>query len=264
MDDPVETIWHRLLEVELAVVPVGFGAFAFFAGILASLSGSSAEGPFATVVGILLIAAIPLAILFALASPILLALDSREVNQGGGDWAPTTALYVLAGVFFSGLAVMEYLYRRSRNVADPDVDDRWWYGAAAGFAMYVLGVLSFVSGVQLGFSVAGIGYALLPVALYKDAVYVRNTGSEWAPGPITYYFLTAIGLAIVFLAPFVLLFVAYYLFKRRGVDGGDSDAGAAAPDATDDGPPGDDVGAAATDAESEDEQGEGAEVATAE
>lgn len=244
MDEPVETIWHRLLEVELAVVPVGFGAFAFFAGILASLSGSSAEGPFATVVGILFITAIPLAILFTLASPILLALDSREVNQAGGEWAPTTALYVLAGVFLSGLAVMEYLYRRSRKVADPDVDARWAYAAGAGFAMYVLGVLAFVSGVQLGFSLAGIGYALLPVALYKDAVYVRNTDSEWEPGPIGYYFSTVIGLAVIFLAPFILLFVAYYLVKRRGVDGGTGGEGAAAPDATDDGPPGDGEAAA--------------------
>ena len=154
---------------------------------------------------------IPLGILLALAVPVLLYLDAKELGEHDLDWTPNPGMYVVLGFLFSGLTALHYLYRRQQVVRDVAGNDRWWLLAVgAVVAPAFLAVLGSVLNASLFLFSFAFAF-LLPIGVYKDAEYVRTREAGWDPNPTMQFTLGYVGvLTVLFSVPYL----CYYLYKR--------------------------------------------------
>jgi hypothetical protein len=102
-------------------------------------------------------------VLSAIVVPVLLYLDAKKLAGYDGDleWTPSPGLYGLLGFLFTGLAVLDYLYKRQGVIVDREDRSGWWVVALAGLALpiAILLVGSVLGGSSLGF--AGIAFGVL-------------------------------------------------------------------------------------------------------
>lgn len=206
----------RALETLLFLFPpvVGVGAV----GVLGETGVPLVER------GVVLFTAVAYALL-SIGVPLSLYLDAARVRQRG-PWRPRAGLYGLASLLAAPVAVapvvaLVYLYRRHRKLPPPPSDDRWWLVVAASLVATVAGVLFAGVGVLLetpGVVLAGVGllgavtFGVFPVAIYRDAAYVRARRGEWLPNPALYLALAFAGLFVGVLHPLV---AGYYLARRH-------------------------------------------------
>lgn len=162
---------------------------------------------------------IPLSTIAALVLPGALYVDSARVRAAtdGLDRSPVS--YAILGFVFNYLIALWYVTRRHELVADRVGTGRWWPLVAVGAVGPLVGVvLAFLThpstlgtGLSLGFVLVTMG--IFPIAIYRDAVYVRGGTGNWQPNPGSYFLA---GMALVFLAPVsFLLLGGSYLRKRR-------------------------------------------------
>ncbi|PSQ23085.1 hypothetical protein BRD01_07310 [Halobacteriales archaeon QS_8_65_32] len=154
-------------------------------------------------------------VLSAIVVPVPLYLDAKKLAGYDGDleWTPSPGLYGLLGFLFTGLAVLDYLYKRQGVIVDREDRSGWWVVALAGLALpiAILLVGSVLGGSSLGF--AGIAFGVLfPIGLYKDAGYVRLKSTDWQPNPTAHL---TYGLVTVVFGPLAFLYAGYYLYKRH-------------------------------------------------
>lgn len=152
-------------------------------------------------------------VLLAIAVPVLLYFDARQLRGKGLDWEPNPWLYALLGFFFSGLALLHYLYKRQQNVVDWEPRENWWLVAVAALGVPVLagGIATATNQPLLGV-VGLIAAAVFPIAIYKDATFVRLQSATWQPNPTSQFTYAAVSLLFILLLPFYL---GYYLYKRH-------------------------------------------------
>lgn len=98
------------------------------------------------------------------------------------------------------------------SLYETTVSETWYYGIAAGVALWVL--LFVISGAGNSGSLetivgllALIAWVLIPVATYFDAKYVR-ANSQWNPNTVVWCIAGAIWLVNIFSA-------AFYLYRRH-------------------------------------------------
>ena len=155
---------------------------------------------------------IPLGLLLAVAVPVLLYFDAKELGEHELDWTPNPGLYVVLGFLFSGLTVLHYLYKRQQVVRDDAGDGHWWLLAVGGLVVPVL-VMALASATStFGLLPVATGFALLlPIGVYKDAEYVRGSVAGWDPNPTMQFTLAYVGVVTVL---FSVPYLGYYLYKR--------------------------------------------------
>lgn len=219
-------MWAAILEASLFVVPVTLGVLYGVAFVAAGLSGGTAvpgeagaRGPTSTVVSLVLGGGVVLltgvVLLLAVLVPLALFFDASELNDLDLEWEPEPVLYAVLGFFLSGLVTLHYLWKRHEYVVEPDTWEGWWTVVAGylvvGAVAIALSAVVPMAGVSVG-GVAVLLFGLTPVALYKDAAYVRSTDSDWRPNPVNYYLGAVFGTFLFFL---VVPLSIYYLFRRN-------------------------------------------------
>lgn len=152
-------------------------------------------------------------LLVALATPVLLYLDARELGGHDLGWEPSPGLYAVLGFLLSGPVVLHYLYRRHEEVRTDGGSDRWWLLAVGAVALpAALAALSYGGLLPSGAVVAFALGLLLPVAVYRDAEYVRACDAGWDPNPAMQFTLAFVSLILPFLT---VPYLGYYLYKRH-------------------------------------------------
>lgn len=205
--------WLALLEGLLFLLPAVFGV-----GIVGVLQ--SAPDPRVGRTMVLLASTGGLVI--RLGVPVCLFFDARAVRERG-DWRPNRAAYVLGALLVSApLAALVYLHRRHRNVRIEEHEGRWWLvvgaafvGALAGIPVALVGLAFAMPGpaVALPATIGVLALGLLPPAIYRDAVYLRNQRpAGWRPNPALYLGLALAGVTLPVLQ---LLVAGYYLYRRQ-------------------------------------------------
>lgn len=204
--------WLALLEGLLFLLPAVFGV-----GIVGVLQ--SAPDPRVGRAMVLLASTGGLVI--RLGVPVCLFFDARAVREQG-DWWPNRAAYVLGALLVSApLAALVYLHRRHRNVRIEEHEGRWWLvvgaafvGALAGIPVALVGLAFAMPGpvVALPATIGALALGLLPPAIYRDAVYLRNQRpAGWRPDPALYLGLALAGVTLPIIQPLV---AGYYLYRR--------------------------------------------------
>lgn len=203
----VQSRSYDVLEGLLLGVPILFLLVSAGMAVL-----SLAEVELAYGVAAVWLLSIPLGLLLAVAVPVLLYFDAKELGEHELDWTPNPGLYVVLGFLFSGLTVLHYLYKRQEVVRDDAGDGRWWLLAVGGLVAPVLvGVLASATS-TFGLFPLATGFALLlPVGVYKDAEYVRESDAGWDPNPTMQFTLAYVSVVTVL---FSLPYLGYYLYKR--------------------------------------------------
>lgn len=80
---------------------------------------------------------------------------------------------------------------------ETNVSENWWYGVAAGIAGWIalfvyLSIIPDQGSSLAGFAILGI-WALTPIAIYFDSLYVR-ANSDWTPSPVLWALAMAVWL----------------------------------------------------------------------
>lgn len=200
---------YRALKYLLVAFPVVGGAFVLLTSLaMVSASGNSSA---ALLAGGLYLGAVLVGLLLSLAVPVLLYLDAKALGDQPIDWEPSPPLYALVGFFFTGLAVLHYLYVRAEHVVDR-VDWAGWWLVVVGAPVVAI-LLSALGAVLPAGALVGFGVlALVPVGVYFDTTYVRLQTDAWQPNPVTQYTVAAIAAFFALLLPFYLV---YYLYRRH-------------------------------------------------
>lgn len=216
----VDSRWSRILEYCVFAFPVMLG-FTFGLVGLIYAGGSSASGGTAGGLELIVGATVAASVLFgfvgiliSIVMAVALYKDAKLVSGADVDWSPSPVLYAVGGFFLSGLVGLHYLYERYNRLSMPATGNKWWYGVAASFAFAGIGLgvsLSLLPPLAMLFA-SGLATLVLPVAIYKDAAYVRSNGDGWTPNPVN-YFLASLVLAPLLVAP--PLVGGYYLFQRN-------------------------------------------------
>lgn len=190
---------YRALELLLFAFPLGLGAVALVATV------NSAWLPvFAA--GVLLAS-----VVVALVASVLLYLDAMALRAIDIEWQPRPWLYAVLGLLFSGLTILHYLYTRQEHVVDRERRSWWWAVGAVLLVGGALVLLVGLSSISVPVAAATALLALFPVAIYKDATYVRLHG-DWRPNPTMQFTLAVLfGSLFFLLAP---LYGLYYYGKR--------------------------------------------------
>ncbi|MFC6731780.1 MULTISPECIES: hypothetical protein [unclassified Haladaptatus] len=151
-------------------------------------------------------------VILRLVVPVLLYFDARRLRGKGLDWEPKPWLYAVLGVVFGGLTLLHYLYKRQQTVIDWEARQYWWLVALATLLVPVLigGIETVVNQPLLGF-VGLFVTALFPIAIYKDAAFVRLQSADWQPNPTSQFTYAAVSLLFVIPIP---VYLGYYLYKR--------------------------------------------------
>lgn len=198
---------YALLAV--GIIFLGFGDTE--AGILGAMAA----------LGIWYLAALAFWIASWAVTPILLYYDTKQINEADVGWDPNPGLYAALGIFFGYLMKLHHIYKRHKYVVDWVGRSWWWYLVALGTiapTALVAGTMIVPAEVRPTVQFLLIGLAILlavpfPLAIYRDATYVRLNSPTWQPNPGNY-----VTLAVFFfmLAPVVFPIVgAYYLFRRH-------------------------------------------------
>lgn len=205
--------WYRLLEALLFALPPVIGV-----GIVGLLQGH----PDPLVGRTILTAASVGGLAIRVGVPICLFFDGRELRQRG-QWRPNYPLYAIAALVVSApLVGILYLYRRHERVTVAPGWDGWWVVVAASLGgslsgipiallAYVLALPPAVIAIPATFG--ALALAALPVGIYRDARYVRNTSAGWRPNPAFYLGIAFFGLLVPLVQPPL---AAYYLLRRSG------------------------------------------------
>lgn len=155
-----------------------------------------------------------------LLTPIVLYLDTKKLNEADLEWQPSPVLYAVLGFFFGYLMKLHHIYKRHQYVVDWVERDSWWILVAAGTVLpTVLLGLAFAVGMNSGtilpFLLVGLAILIavpFPLAIYRDATYVRLNSGGWRPNPGNY-----LNLAVFFfvLAPVTFPITGGYYLARR-------------------------------------------------
>lgn len=228
LDDPgVPSRWIRLVEYTF----FAFGAIAASISTLMFLLSEYASSlfdflgtdPIASTAILLIASMFVVFAVFGFVWAVALFFDAKRLSAAELDWSPSPTLYAL-GAFFTGIVPLYYLYRRHEHVRMPVDFDRWWYVVAAFVSLSAVNLLATVL-LLSGVDAIAAGYALLatvitvvvpllPIAIYRDAGYVRANGDGWKPNPVGYLVAVTFGL-LVPLVPFALFASGYYLYERH-------------------------------------------------
>ncbi|OVE83442.1 hypothetical protein [Natronolimnobius baerhuensis] len=211
----VDSKWLQPLEYCLFATAAIFGLLV----LLPVLVESGLVGSLAVVYSMGLLALVPLGFVFGLIVAVLLYLDSRHVRTAGLEWAPSPGLYGVLGLLFSGLAVIDYLYKRNEHATGLPTSSRWWYGVVglAVLALLTAGLQS-VTSTWLT-RLPELLVTGLPICLYRDSGYLRET-TDWRPNPATYFTAAWVVLLVFILfstigAVLVVTLLAVYGIQRH-------------------------------------------------
>ena len=223
--DDVDSTAYRVVEF-LLLLPVALYEFLGI-GLIFLGFGDDQAGLFGAVaaLGIWYVALLITAIVSWLATPVVLYLDTKKINEADLDWEPDPMLYAVGGFFLGYLMKLHHIYKRHQYVVDWVERDSWWYVVAVGTVLPTLLVagafaVGFDAGTFVPFLLVGLGILLavpFPLAIYRDATYVRLNSGGWKPNPGNY-----LNIAVFFfvLAPIVFpLTGGYYLARRHGAIG---------------------------------------------
>ena len=223
--DDVDSIAYRGVEF-LLLLPVALYGFLGVGIVLLGFGDSEAGVLGATAaLGTWWIAMILVGVVSWLATPVLLYLDTKKINEADLEWQPSPVLYAVGGLFLGYLMKLHHIYKRHQYVVDWVERDSWWYPVAVGT---VVPPLLVAAAFAIGFGAAGpvpfllVGAAILfavpfPLAIYRDATYVRLNSGGWRPNPGNYLNVA------VFFFPFAPVAFpitgGYYLARRHGAIG---------------------------------------------
>lgn len=213
-ESPTDGTWYRLLEVLLLSLPPVIGV-----GVV----GLLAEYPDPRVGRLLLALASAAGVLIRVGVPVCVLMDARRLRRQR-LWRPRGDAYALGALVLSAPVFgLLYLYRRHDRVPVAPGWDGWWVLVAASLGGALSGVpialLAYVLAlpplvVAVPALAGGLTLAAFPVGIYRDAVYLRNSGADWRPNPALYLALAFVSLLLTVLQPPV---AAYYLYRRQGV-----------------------------------------------
>lgn len=219
--EDVDSTAYRGIEF-LLLLPVALCGF-FGVGIIFMGFSESEAGVMAAMAafGIGYLVLVALGVVSWLVTPVVLYLDTKKINDADLEWEPNPALYAVLGFFFGYLMKLHHIYKRHQYVVDWVERDWWWYLIAVGTVLpTVLLAVTLIVGTGSGpiFPFLLIGLAILlavpfPLAIYRDATYVRLNSGGWRPNPGNY-----INIAVLFfvLAPIVFPITGgYYLIRRH-------------------------------------------------
>ncbi|WP_132059238.1 hypothetical protein [Halorussus amylolyticus] len=203
-----------VLEYSMFGFPAMVGLVGLF--LLYSFRAPTLGEPLLAGLGVVLVASTLGGFVLAILIAVSVYGDAKAVASADGEWNPSPILYGLGGFFLSGLVGAHYLYNRYRYTTTPSNDwNGWWYGVVACFAVVVVSGVASVLALPFTvgmFGVLFVGGGVLPIAIYKDAVSVRATDSDWVPNPINYFFVILV-CAVTVVVPAAVS--GYYLFKRH-------------------------------------------------
>lgn len=201
----VDSDVYSALEVIL-MLPFVFlamvGVVAIGAGLLAS---GELDDVLVAPIGGLIVGTVAILAAGNLAGPVFVLSDSRDVGEADTAWTPAGGLYAVGTFLFGYLGLLLYMRKRHRYVIDRIDEDGWWRFVAAGtvglpvlvgLAWLVVGAARNVQPTVVLVGLATVLAAVLPVAAYRDAIYVRLHATEWQPNPATY---PAIGFCVTWL-----------------------------------------------------------------
>lgn len=217
----VDSKWLRPLEYVLFGTAAIFGLFALLFMLVPALGIGGSAGGMALVTGVGMLVLLPVGFLAAIVVAIAVHKDGEQVRAAELEWTPSAILYPILGFLFSGLAAIDYLYKRYKYTASSPASSAWWYGVVGLLALVAVGTaISSVAPPLVGQQLPAVFAAGLPICLYKDCVYVRGVTDGWQPNPVTYFTGAWFALLAVFMSPFVglpifLVLVGIYAYKRR-------------------------------------------------
>ena len=219
--DDVDSTAYRGIEI-LLLLPVALYAF-LGVGIILVGFGDTEAGVLGAVAALSVwyLALLAFVVVSWLLTPVVLYLDTKKINEADLEWEPNPALYAVLGFFFGYLMKLHHIYKRHQYVVDWVDRDGWWYLVAVGTVLptaLIAGAIAIglSSGTVVPFLLIGLAILLavpFPLAIYRDATYVRLNSDGWRPNPGNY-----INIAVFFfvLAPVVFPITGgYYLIRRH-------------------------------------------------
>lgn len=210
----VESKWADALEYAVFGLPAMVGVACLFA--LYSFGGSfTGTNPLVRLVAVLWIVSFVGGFVLNTLMAVSVYFDAKKVRDADVSWDPSPVLYGVATFFLSGLVALHYLYNRYEYTDASSTWESWWYGVAACLAVVVVAVAVSLAPISTGLGVLGFVFAsagVLPIVIYKDAVHVRGTDSDWLPNPVNYFLGVLFG-SILLVVPAVVS--GYYLYKRH-------------------------------------------------
>jgi hypothetical protein len=218
--EDVDSTAYRVVEL-LLFVPLVFIAVVGIAIVGVGAVGPHPSGLAAMALGGGVIVGYLFLLLSPLAISVTLYLDAKAVTASDAGWDPSPGLYAVFGLFFSYLTALHYVWQRHNYVVDR-VDSEAWVklvivGALAPPLFTAVFVLLGSANVPetlilVPLALTAVVAGLFPIALYKDATYVRLRSGDWQPNPGNYI---AIGLFLWLFAMITYpLTGAYYLARR--------------------------------------------------
>lgn len=219
--EDVDSLAYRGIEV-LLLLPIALFALLGLGVMFVGFSDSEA-GVMAAVasLGIWYLGLIAVGLVSWLVTPFVLYLDAKKVEEADVGWDPDPGLHAALGLFFGYLMKLHHVYKRHKFVVDWVDRDWWWIPVALGTVGPTLClVAALTAGPMIGdvapFLLAGVAILLavpFPLAIYRDATYVRLNSPDWQPNPGNYL---NVAVFLFVLAPVAFpLTGGYYLARRH-------------------------------------------------
>lgn len=210
----VESKWADALEYAVFGVPAIIGFACLFA--LYSFGGSfTGTNSFVRIAAVLWIVSFVGGFVLNTLMTVSVYFDAKKVGDADVSWDPSPVLYGVATFFLSGFVALHYLYNRYEYTGASSAWENWWYGVTACLAVVVVAAavsMAPVSTVLGTLSFVFASASVLPIVIYKDAVHVRGTDSDWLPNPVNYFLGVLFG-SLLLVVPAIVS--GYYLYKRH-------------------------------------------------
>lgn len=216
----VDSKWLRPLEYVLFGTAAIYGLVALLFLLVPALGIAGGASGLALVTGVGTLVLLPVGFVAAVVVAIAVHKDGERVRAADLEWTPSAVLYPVLGFLFSGLAAIDYLYKRHKYTASSTASSSWWYGVVGLLALVAVSTAISVVTPLVGGELSAVLAAGLPICLYKDCGYVQGVTDGWQPNPVTYFAGAWVALLVVFLFPLVglpihLVLVGIYASKRR-------------------------------------------------
>ncbi|GAB3666865.1 hypothetical protein [Halopiger thermotolerans] len=216
----IDSKWLRPLEYVLFGTAAIYGFFALLLLLAPAVGIAGGVGGLALVTGVGMLVLVPVGFVAAVVVAIAVHKDGERVRAADLEWTPSAVLYPILGFVFSGLAAVDYLYKRHEYTASSPASSSWWYGVVGLLALVAIGTAIAAVAPSVGGELSTVLAAGLPICLYKDCGYVRSVADGWQPNPVTYFAGAWVALLAVFLFPLIglsmyLVLVGIYASKRR-------------------------------------------------
>lgn len=216
----IDSKWLRPLEYVLFGAAASYGLVALLFLLAPALGIAGGAGGLALVTGVGMLVLVPVGFVAAVVVAIAVHKDGERVRAADLEWTPSAVLYPVLGFLFSGLAAVDYLYKRHEHAASAPASSSWWNGVVGLLALVAIGTVISAVASPIGGELAVVVAAGLPICLYRDCGYVRSVADGWRPNPVTYFAGAWVALLAVFLFPSVgllifLVLVGLYASKRR-------------------------------------------------